>query len=146
MRILLAIDGSAPSQDAIEEVALRPWPSQSTVRVLSVIQPYTPPAVDIVLASATLEDVRRNLEQTADLITRQAAERMAATALSVETAVRDGDPRMVIVDAAEEWQADLIVLGSHGRTALARLVMGSVAQGVVSHAHCSVEVVRRRKH
>jgi nucleotide-binding universal stress UspA family protein len=144
MKILLAIDGSAPSQDALEEVARRPWPSPSTLLILSVIQPYTPPATEIVLASATLEEIRQRQAQDAEQLTRQARERIAASAFSVETTVREGDPRTAIVDAAEEWQADLIVVGSHGRTGLTRLVMGSVAQAVVAHAHCSVEVVRRR--
>jgi nucleotide-binding universal stress UspA family protein len=144
MKILLAIDGSAPSQAAIEEVAHRPWPSPSTLRILSVIQPYTPPATEVVLASATLEQIRQREKQDAEQLTRQARERIAAPGLSVETATSEGDPRTAIVDAADEWQADLIVVGSHGQTGLKRLVMGSVAQAVVAHAHCSVEVVRRR--
>jgi nucleotide-binding universal stress UspA family protein len=144
MKILLAIDGSAPSRDAIEEVARRPWPSSSALLILSVIQPYTPPATEIVLASATLEEVRQRQAQDAEQFTRQARERIGASGLNVETAVREGDPRTAIIDAADEWQADLIVVGSHGRTGLTRLVMGSVAQAVVAHAHCSVEVVRRR--
>jgi nucleotide-binding universal stress UspA family protein len=144
MKILLAIDGSAPSQDAIDEVAHRPWPSASKLLILSVIQPYTPPATEIVLASATLEEVRQRQAQDAEQFTRKARERIGASGLSVETAVREGDPRTAIIDAADEWQADLIVVGSHGRTGLTRLVMGSVAQAVVAHAHCSVEVVRRR--
>ena len=144
MRILLAIDGSAPSQDAIGEVAHRLWPSPSTLRILSVIQPYTPPATEVVVASATLNEIRQHQAQDAEQLTRQASERFAASELSVETEVREGDPRTAIVDAADEWQADLIVVGSHGRTGLTRLLMGSVAHAVVAHAHCSVEVVRRR--
>lgn len=144
MKVLLAIDGSAPSQDAIEAVAERPWPGGSTLRILSVIQPYTPPVTEMVLASATLEDIRQRQTQEAKELTRQARERLAGTGLSLDTAVSEGDPRTAIVDAAKEWQADLIVVGSHGRTGLTRLVMGSVAQTVVAHAHCSVEVVRRR--
>jgi nucleotide-binding universal stress UspA family protein len=145
MNILLAIDGSAPSQDAIAEVAHRPWPSPSTVRILSVIQPYTPPATEVVLTSATIDEIRKRDTQDAEQLTRHARERIvAAPGLSVETAIREGDPRTAIVDAADEWQADLIVVGSHGRTGIKRLVMGSVAQAVVAHAHCSVEVVRRR--
>jgi nucleotide-binding universal stress UspA family protein len=144
MKIILAIDGSAPSRDALEEVAHRPWPSPSTLRILSVIQPYTPPATEIVLASATLEQIRQRQAQDAEQLTRQASERTAVSGLAVETEVREGDPRTAIVDAADDWQADLIVVGSHGRTGVKRLVMGSVAQAVVAHAHCSVEVVRRR--
>jgi nucleotide-binding universal stress UspA family protein len=144
MRILLAIDGSAPSQDAISEVAHRPWPSPSTVRILCVIQPYTPPATEVVLAGATLEEIRQRQATEAERLTKDAGERIAAPGLSVETAIREGDPRTEIVDAADEWKADLIVVGSHGRTGLKRLMLGSVAGAVVAHAHCSVEVIRGR--
>jgi len=58
--------------------------------------------------------------------------------------VYDGDPRSVIVDESEDWQADLIVLGSHGYTRIKKWLLGSVAQSVVSHASCSVEIVRSR--
>ena len=105
MKIFLAIDGPAPSQNAIEEVARRPWPSPSTLRILSVIQPYTPPAPEIVLASATLEEVRQRQAQDAEQLTQQAREGVSASGLSVETAVREGDPRTAIIDAADEWQA-----------------------------------------
>lgn len=144
MRILLAIDGSAPSQDAISEVAHRPWPSPSTVRILCVIQPYTPPAVEVVLAGATLEEIRQRQATEAERLTKDAGERIAEPGLSVETAIREGDPRTEIVDAADEWKADLIVVGSHGRTGLNRLMLGSIAAAVVAHAHCSVEVIRGR--
>jgi nucleotide-binding universal stress UspA family protein len=50
----------------------------------------------------------------------------------------------VILDEAEKWKADLIVVGSHGYPAWERLLLGSVSQAVVSHAKCSVEVVRVR--
>lgn len=145
MKILLAVDGSPPSQAAIDEVAHRSWPAATTVRILSVIQPYTPPATEVVLAGATLEAIRKGQATEAERLTKQAGEQIAGTGrLSVETDVREGDPRTVVVDAADEWKADLIVVGSHGRTGLKRLVLGSVAQSVVAHAHCSVEVVRRR--
>jgi nucleotide-binding universal stress UspA family protein len=58
--------------------------------------------------------------------------------------VRRGDPRSVILEEAKEWDADLIVVGSHGYTGIKRLLLGSVAQSVVSHAPCSVEVVRQK--
>jgi hypothetical protein len=47
------------------------------------------------------------------------------------------------VDFAEEWDADLVIMGSHGRTGLARLLLGSVARNVLHHASCSVLVIRR---
>jgi len=60
----------------------------------------------------------------------------------VLSSVRHGDPRRVIVDQAREWGADLIIIGARGHSALERWLIGSVAQNVVAHAPCSVEVVR----
>src|SRR5918999_5429909 len=128
MKVLLAIDGSAVSDHAIDEVARRPWPAGSTVRILSVIQPYAPPATEIVLAAATINDIRAQQAEAADRLTKTAGARIAASGLTVETAVSEGDARTAIVDAADDWKADLIVVGSHGRTGLKRLVLGSVAQ------------------
>lgn len=145
MRILLAIDGSPHAQVAVDEVARRLWPSGSTIRVLSVIQPYTPPATEFVLAGATLEDMRQQQASTAADITERAAESLKRTGLPTDTAVREGDPRSTIVDEADQWRADLIVAGSHGRTGLTRWLLGSVAQAIVEHASCSVEVVRQRE-
>ena len=53
-----------------------------------------------------------------------------------------GPPRVVILDEAESWGADLIVVGSNGYRAWERFLLGSVSQSIVSHAKCSVEVVR----
>ena len=61
---------------------------------------------------------------------------------SVRTAMEEGDARFVIVDHAVQWKADLIMLGSHGKTDLERLLLGSVSEYVLRHAHCSVMIVR----
>ena len=56
-----------------------------------------------------------------------------------------GPAKTVILDEAENWKADLIVVGSHGYRAWERFLLGSVSQAIVSHARCSVEVVRTRE-
>jgi nucleotide-binding universal stress UspA family protein len=145
MNVLQAIDGSPHSQDAVDEVARRPWPSGSTIRVLSVIQPYVPPATEFVLAGATIEAIRQQQATEAERFSARAAGALKAAGLSVQTAVREGDPRSTILDEADQWGADLIVVGSHGHTGLKRWVLGSVAQAIVGHAPCSVEVVRRQQ-
>jgi nucleotide-binding universal stress UspA family protein len=145
MRILLAVDGSAPSQDAIEEVAARSWPTGSMARVIFVVRHYVPPATELVPGGLTPQDVLQQHERDAQQIVDRAAERLTRSGLSVDTAVRQGDPRTVIVDDAADWGADLIVMGSHGHTGLTRLLLGSVTQAVVAHAPCSVEVVRKRR-
>ena len=63
--------------------------------------------------------------------------------MQVTTEMLEGSPAEKILDAAEEWQADLIVVGSHGRRGIARFVMGSVSQSVASHAKCSVVIARQ---
>lgn len=142
MKILLAIDGSPHSEDAVEAVVRRPWPPGSTIRVLSVIQPYTPPATEFVLAGATLESVRSQQTSESKGLASRAATRLNTAGLASETAVREGDPRSEIVGEATEWGADLIVVGSHGHTGVKRWLLGSVAAAVVNHAPCSVEVIR----
>jgi nucleotide-binding universal stress UspA family protein len=145
MRILLPVDGSSPSQEAIDEVASRPWPTPSSVRVIAVVRPYVPPASEFVPGALSPEELSREQRAEAEQIAVRAGERLAQTGLSVDTAVRQGDPRTAIVDEATEWGADLIVVGSHGHTGLKRLLLGSVAQAVVAHAPCSVEVARHRR-
>jgi nucleotide-binding universal stress UspA family protein len=150
MKILLAVDGSAPSQEAIDEVAGRPWPQPTTVRVISAVQPYAPPAGEIVPGAVTAhavatQAVGQQYENQAKAVVSDAVDRIGRSGLSAEAVVRDGDPRTVIVDEANDWGANLIVVGSHGHTGLKRLLLGSVAQAVVGRAPCSVEVVRHRQ-
>jgi nucleotide-binding universal stress UspA family protein len=95
-------------------------------------------------AAGSLEQLQQQRTKEASQLTEKVAKSLAASGLSTETVVHDGDPRSVIVDEAENWKADLIVVGSHGYTGIKKWLLGSVAQSVVSHAPCSVEVVRSR--
>ena len=147
MKILLAVDGSEHSAAAVEEVATRPWPPGTTVSVLSAVGRVVPPATEVWYdAGGSLEQARQELTRHAEQLAAGVAERLRASGLTAEATVRDGDPRAVIVDEAEEWDADLVVVGSHGYTGLKRWLLGSVAQAVVGHAPCSVEVVRKKWH
>jgi nucleotide-binding universal stress UspA family protein len=85
------------------------------------------------LHSLRRTDAAALLEDTADQLRRAGF----VTAASL----RDGDPRQIIVDYAKECRADLIVVGSHGKTGLERM-LGSVSDSVARHAPCSVEIVR----
>lgn len=148
MKVLLAIDSSSYSADATDLVASRPWPPDTIIKILSVVESIMHETADIwslVGAVETLELVRREMTAQAEQLVTGAAEALRGSGLVVETSVVQGDPRSVIVDQAEKWSADLIVLGSRGYTGLKRLLLGSVAQFVVSHAPCSVEVVRKKR-
>jgi nucleotide-binding universal stress UspA family protein len=145
MRILLAIDESTYSGEAVRAVAERPWPPGTTVRVLSVVQLFVPPPAELgFYPTGNLQQAWQESAQKAKDLTSRVASSLGSKGLTVDTAVREGEPRSVIVDEAKEWGADLIVVGSHGRTGVTRLLLGSVAQSVVGHAPCSVEVVRAK--
>jgi len=145
MKILLAIDGSEYSAEAVKTVAERPWPEETEVRVLTAVEVVAPPAAELWYdAGGSLERAQQELRTRAEQLTAGVVETLRAGGLTAEAAVRDGEPRTAIVDEAQEWEADLIVIGSHGYTGLKRWLLGSVAQAVVSHAPCSVEVVRKK--
>lgn len=148
MNLLLAIDDSYASEVAVREVAERPWPPDTTIRVVSVAMflgaPVPgPPTVGASPVAAMFESRNQVLEATNDLVTR-AAERLSRDDRRVDTLVREGDPGAEIVQEAEGWPADLIVVGSHGSSGFKRVLVGSVANYVVNHAPCSVEVARVR--
>ena len=146
MKILLAVDSSEYSAIAIKEVAKRPWPSRSTVRVVSVVEPMTPPAAELWYdGGGDLDIANREMQKRATELTKATAAKLRGLGLKIEAVVRVGHARTAIVDEARKWSADLIVLGSHGRTGLKRLLLGSVALSVVTHAPCSVEVVRSKR-
>lgn len=74
---------------------------------------------------------------------REAMDRLSARLAGAETMIREGSPRQEILNAARETSADLIVMGTHGRTGLAHLLFGSVAEHIVRHAPVPVFTVRR---
>ena len=146
MKLLLAIDNSEYSAAAIKEVANRPWPPKTIVRVISVVESIPPSAAELWYdASGSFERVQQVMTKRAAELTQKTSETLKRKGFKIEAAVREGDARSVIVDEARKWAADLIVLGSHGYTGIKRLLLGSVASSVVSHAPCSVEIVRRKQ-
>jgi nucleotide-binding universal stress UspA family protein len=147
VKILLAIDDSKFSEAAIESVIRQATPQEMEVRVLHVIEPipiypdgqawgYGPEA------SQVLEEQRKEAE---GLVAR-AGQTLREKNFKVTTAIEEGDPKVVIIDSAAEWHADLIVMGSHGRKGLDRFFMGSVSEAVARHARCSVQIVRPPSH
>jgi nucleotide-binding universal stress UspA family protein len=146
MKILLAIDGSACSDAAVKEVARRPWPEGSSVKVLTAYELPTPPTPEAwAIPLNYFEDMDIALRDQAQNIVNDGIKNLKARmkkTISVDGSVLPGPARTVILDEAESWGADLIVVGSHGYRAWERFLLGSVSQAVVSHAKCSVEVVR----
>jgi nucleotide-binding universal stress UspA family protein len=148
MRILLAVDGSEHSDAATRNLIERPWPPETVVRVVTVAQiPLVP--VDafggVGLSTHNYELLTPALFEQAQAVVARTVDQLRSAGIDAEGVVPRGDARVEIVAAATEWRADLIIVGSHGRTGLQRWLLGSVAEYIVRHAPCSVEIARRVK-
>jgi nucleotide-binding universal stress UspA family protein len=133
MRILIGADGSDSSDAVIQEAANRPWPAGSEFVVVTVVDPYFFPKAPQFLAE-TKKGTQESLEEQ--------AKPLADAGWRVTANVILDNPRHALPRAASEWRAELVMMGSHGRGAVGRLLLGSTAQAVLRHAACSVEIVR----
>jgi nucleotide-binding universal stress UspA family protein len=148
MKILLATDGSDCSKAAVNSVAERPWPEGSEVKIISAMEiPYVTTTEVWVLPDSYYTELERVAKEHAAAAVKYAVERFKsgkASRLEITTEIISGSAREVILDEAERWGADLIVLGSHGYSGWQRFLLGSVSHAVTTHAHCSVEIVRQK--
>lgn len=146
MRILIATDGSEFSRKALEKACeVSRGPKEVSFRVISVYEPQVPMAAEPYALSA-------QYFERLDGLARERAEETARAGVdflrgnfpnaSIESVVEFGRPAQMIVQTADDWDADLIVVGSHGHGFWGRLALGSVSDAVLHHAPCSVLVVR----
>lgn len=146
MRILIGVDGSPYSDAAVDEVSQRTWPEGSEILVVHAYEMPVAPTPEVwALPPDYYDELDRAVRTQSDAIVEAAVQKLKGvlgTALEIKSKAIQGSPKRVILDEAESWKADLIVVGSHGYPAWERLLLGSVSQAVVSHAKCSVEVVR----
>lgn len=151
MKILIATDGSDFSRAAAEKCCdLICGPEKASIRIISIYQAQVPMAAEPFAISAeyygALDKIAENNARTAALQTKEIIrERFPNVEINLSTEVDLGRPAEMIVTAAKDWGADLIVLGSHGRGFWGRLTLGSVSDAVVHHAPCSVLVVRSQE-
>lgn len=140
MRILVAVDDSKFSEEAVRAIVTQIRPQGAEVHVVHVLQPIavSPPPQMSAKYAPELEDQGKKAEE----LVERASKTLRTAGFKVDTAIEQGDIRLKIIDAAAEWHADLIVVGSHGRSAIPRLLLGSVAEFVARNAYCSVEIVR----
>lgn len=150
MRILLAVDGSKFSDATVEEVASRPWPPGTEIRVLSALHLQFAPTPEVwALPNSYYARLEDSMREQGESAVQQAASKLRDSnserdvPLTVTTEVIPGHAEEIVIEVAKTWNADLIVLGSHGRSGMGRFLLGSISQAVASHAPCSVEIVRK---
>ena len=146
VRIMVGIDGSAGSEEAVRAVAARKWPGGSEVKVVIVDDPFVPPIIgDIIPPLAeTIEESNAVDRSWDEEMLAHSATVLSGTEMKVTSEVRLGDPKKQLPEAAEEWGADCIFVGSAGfSNRFERFVLGSISSAVAARARCSVEVVRK---
>jgi len=145
MKILIATDGSEFSMKAVDKVCALLDGTQAEVLVLSVFEALAPIAAEPFSVSA---DYYADLERSARIQSEKYAKasedafksRFPTSTVRHEVAM--GSANRLIIEKANAWKADLIVVGSHGRGFWGRMMLGSVSDAVVHSAPCSVLVVR----
>jgi nucleotide-binding universal stress UspA family protein len=148
MKILLATDGSPCSLAAAHSIAEREWSPASEIRVVSVI-PASLATIEplrgmaFISAGLTEQDF---LTEPIQKIIKSTAKIVEESGLPVSQELLFGNPKEAIIEHAKDWNADLIVVGSHGRHGLARLFEGSVSEAVAMRAPCAVAVVHEQVH
>lgn len=143
MKVLIGVDDSRHARAALDYVKAAPWPRGTTVHLVSVARPALAAATEIYApAPEYMEKVQEEQIKLSHDVVNKAKEHLAGSDFAVETHVLTGDPREGLLDTARGVGADMIVVGSHGRAGLSKLLMGSVASHIVTHAHCNVLVVK----
>lgn len=141
--ILVPVDGSNTSFSAIEKAAdiAKAFNSKITVVQVLALDPYI--AAEYITTNQTnelIERARTSINQTLE----EAKQKFSEAGVEVETKILEGQViHREIVKAAEDLNSDLIIIGSHGRTGIKKLILGSVAQNVLGEIHTPVLVVRQ---
>ena len=132
VRLVIGVDGSPGAEAAVREVAARVWPVGSEVRMIAVRDDMVEEVMEYVDAGwSWLQDTLAAAGKT-----------LRAAGLAVTPQIKKGDPKHVLVQEAEDWEADCIFLGARSLSRFERFRLGSVSAAVTARAHCSVEAVR----
>jgi nucleotide-binding universal stress UspA family protein len=145
VKVAVAVDGSVDAAAAVSAVASRAWPAGSTALVLTAVDlPLSMALLGLGAPIGTLPnepdlDGHARARLAAEAVERELTD-AGLTAISI---VREGDPKRMIVEEAQQWGADCIFVGAQGHGRVEKLLLGSVSSAVAARAHCSVEIVRQ---
>ena len=137
-KICCAVDFGEPSRAALEQAAALARRFEAELTLVHVVA-LPPPTADEVLTSQTLAEVQAKEEE--QILARWRADAEERARRSVRTRLLTGDPAAEILRHVRDDRCDLVVVGTHGRTGVARLVLGSVAERVARRSPCAVLVV-----
>ncbi len=148
MKILIATDGSKASRSVIETAcATIADPENTVVKIISAVEPLAPMTAEPFAISAQYYvEIEAQASSHAQQLIKQAAERLKEICPKIgdvsSQVFHSSGAAQAIVETAKDWEADLIVVGSHGYGFWSRALLGSVSNAVAHHAPCSVLIVR----
>ena len=144
MNIVLAVDDSRYAEEVLQFVLKQHWFDNAHFTILHVIEPMMVGSYLSVLPSPIIDEIKERAQKTGtELLNNIAAKlRQSHPEAEVNIELIEGFAREEIINFAKKWPAELVIVGSHGRTAVMSLLQGSVSQAVVTTAPCPVLVVR----
>lgn len=143
-KVLVAVDGSAASDHAVAAAASRHWPKGTRIQVIAALEDIGLTDALRGIRNAAFGKAKGRHMTWVEGKSASAARRLAESGIVVTTAVKVGDPRIVILREARSWGADCIFVGSRGLGGVERFLLGSVSSSVSTHASCTVEVIRKQ--
>ena len=146
MKILVSTDGSDFSRAAVEKCCrIIVAPDETRIKIVSVFEVIEP--LDISISPEFSEELERSAHKKAQESAEQAAAQIKESFpdINLEIEIATGAPDQILIEAASAWNADLIVIGSHGQGFWRRMLLGSITDSLVHHAPCSVLVVRKKE-
>jgi nucleotide-binding universal stress UspA family protein len=144
MRILVAIGRDSECVDPVQAIRSLPWPADAVFTVLSVSETVPAPAMlDVIAAPPDLTEIQREADAAAADAAASAATQLRGHGLAADGTSKQGVAKELIVAHANQWGADLIVVGSCQKSRVEKFILGSVSEYVVKHAPCSVLVLKR---
>lgn len=145
MKVLMATDGSVNADAAIDVMIHRPWPADTRVKVITIAD-KSPDLVSKIFPflGESAKKVEQAWLESCQAVVDKAVAKLSAKfgADKVEGELIEGDPKEAIIEAAQTWLADLIVVGAYGTRSAADHLIGSVTDVVVTNSPCAVSVLR----
>ncbi|HRJ87847.1 MAG: universal stress protein [Blastocatellia bacterium] len=145
IRIVVGFDSSKGAQAAVEAVSARSWPAETAVRLIAVTDPVKPTAIGrfVPPIASAIDDVNDAEREWLEQLAQPELRKLEAVGLKASLHIVSGNPKTVLVEESEHWNADTIFVGANAfGSRLERFLIGSTSAAVAGRAHCSVEVVR----
>lgn len=146
MKILVSTDGSEFSRAAVEKCCeIIVAPEKTRIKIVSVFEIIE--SMDISISPEFSQELELSARERATEAAEEAAAKIRecfpGSNIDLTVQISSGSPDRVLIETARDWNADLIVIGTHGRGFWGRMLLGSITDELVHHAPCSVLVVRK---